>query len=134
LSLESKTVSGGTNTANAAASLDGILGFSIDKQSPTIAPRGTGNLLSAPADGTLGSLKYRAFTGPHFLDVDLGLQKKLRLTERQNVEFRAEAFNLFNHPSFFVNDQFVEAGSFFGRNISQTGTPRRVQLALYYRF
>jgi hypothetical protein len=32
--------------------------------------------------------------------VDLSLSKKLRISERMNVQFQAQAFNLLNHPQF----------------------------------
>jgi len=38
--------------------------------------------------------------GPHFSNVDLALDKHFPIRERYMVEFRAEAFNVFNHPSF----------------------------------
>jgi hypothetical protein len=38
--------------------------------------------------------------GPHYSDVDLALNKHFPIRERYVVEFRAEAFNTFNHPSF----------------------------------
>ena len=38
--------------------------------------------------------------GPHYSDVDLALNKHFPIRERYIVEFRAEAFNTFNHPSF----------------------------------
>jgi hypothetical protein len=38
--------------------------------------------------------------GPHYSDVDLALNKHFPIRERYVLEFRAEAFNTFNHPSF----------------------------------
>lgn len=38
--------------------------------------------------------------GPHYSDVDLALNKHFPIREKYVVEFRAEAFNTFNHPSF----------------------------------
>jgi hypothetical protein len=38
--------------------------------------------------------------GPRYANVDLALNKHLPIREKYVVEFRAEAFNVFNHPSF----------------------------------
>ncbi|MGA8216124.1 MAG: carboxypeptidase-like regulatory domain-containing protein [Candidatus Sulfotelmatobacter sp.] len=38
--------------------------------------------------------------GPHYSDVDLALNKHFPIREKYIVEFRAEAYNVFNHPSF----------------------------------
>ena len=78
--------------------------------------------------------------------MDFGLAKVTRITERQSIELRIEALNVFNHVSFFdgtnYNDlstgtpdtEFVINQPNFGR-ISQTfSTSREVQLGLRYRF
>ena len=38
--------------------------------------------------------------GPGFVETDLGVMKETKITERVNLQFRAELFNLFNHPNF----------------------------------
>jgi hypothetical protein len=38
--------------------------------------------------------------GPHFSNTDLAILKNFKLTEKFNLQFRAEAFNVFNHASF----------------------------------
>ena len=40
------------------------------------------------------------FLGPGYWNVDLGLTKKFDVTEKVKLQFRAEAFNAFNHPNF----------------------------------
>ena len=37
--------------------------------------------------------------GPRFQDWDMSLQKNLKWRERYNVQLRADAFNVFNHPN-----------------------------------
>jgi hypothetical protein len=140
------TYSGGTNTANVVVSPDFVTGFRMTGNGPSVIAKsainpvnGTGvggftnQVFTAPADNTLGNLRYRAFTGPNFYNVDVGLHKRIKLTERQNVELRGEAFNLFNHPNFFARDEFIDLSG-FGRNITTLGTPRQLQFAVYYRF
>jgi hypothetical protein len=52
--------------------------------------------------GTLGDLGRNVMVGPGFVETDLGVMKETRITERINLQFRAELFNLFNHPNFNV--------------------------------
>lgn len=62
-----------------------------------------------------GSLGRDVFRGPKFLQLDLGLSKSFKLTERMNLAFRAQAQNLTNHPDFdcisgnLVRKQFGKA-------------------------
>ena len=37
-----------------------------------------------------------------FVNTDFGLVKNTRIRESLNLQFRAEAFNIFNHPEFAV--------------------------------
>lgn len=45
----------------------------------------------------MGNLPRRFFYGPGLDDFDMALQKETRLTESKTLQFRVEAFNLFNH-------------------------------------
>jgi hypothetical protein len=51
--------------------------------------------------GQDGNLGRNVFRGPAFKDVDLGLFKNTKIGERLNVQFRAEAFNLFNRVNLY---------------------------------
>lgn len=53
-----------------------------------------------PAPGTYGNLPRNFLKGPVFHQFDLTLQKRFRLTERANIEFRSEIYNLFNRANF----------------------------------
>lgn len=55
---------------------------------------------SIPAPGTYGNLPRNFLKGPVFHQFDLTLQKKFRLTETANIEFRSEFYNLFNRANF----------------------------------
>jgi hypothetical protein len=51
---------------------------------------------------TPGKLCQRVFlTGPGFYRADISLSKKTHITEKVNIEFRAEALNAFNNVNFF---------------------------------
>lgn len=55
---------------------------------------------SMPAPGTYGNLPRNFLKGPAFHQFDLTLQKRFKLTETMNVEFRSEIYNLFNKANF----------------------------------
>jgi hypothetical protein len=57
------------------------------------------------------------------------------IRESQSLEFRAEAFNLLNHPNFAQPDPFITDGPGATAVITSTALPNReIQLALRYRF
>jgi hypothetical protein len=51
--------------------------------------------------GSNGNMGRNIFRGPAFYDVDLGLFKNTKVGERLNIQFRAEAFNLFNRVNLY---------------------------------
>jgi outer membrane receptor protein involved in Fe transport len=55
---------------------------------------------TSSAYGTVGNMGRNALVGPGYVETDLGVMKETRITERINLQFRAELFNLFNHPNF----------------------------------
>jgi hypothetical protein len=55
---------------------------------------------AAPPTGQFGDSGRNSLVGPKFFDWDLSFVKNTRLTERLNVEFRSEFFNILNHPNF----------------------------------
>lgn len=50
--------------------------------------------------GQPGNIGRNAIRGPGFVDFDMALSRMFRINERYSLQFRAEAFNLFNHPNF----------------------------------
>jgi hypothetical protein len=74
--------------------------------------------------------------GPGIANYDLAIYKKTAITERFNLEFRAEAFNLFNRVQFGTpNTTFSTAATTtFGQITSQLNQPRLIQLAMRLRF
>ena len=59
-----------------------------------------------------GTLGRDVFHGPAFVQLDLGLNKTFKLTERVNLQFRAQAQNLLNHPSFDCVDAGLGSSTF----------------------
>jgi hypothetical protein len=52
------------------------------------------------ASGTLGHIGRNAFLGPNLRTLDLAAVKNTRWSEQVNIQFRVEAFNLFNRANF----------------------------------
>jgi hypothetical protein len=74
--------------------------------------------------------------GPHFSNVDLGIAKTFPLVgERYHLQFRADAFNVFNHPNFGFPDTNI-ASSTFGVITTQVGQElsRVMQFSLRFEF
>ncbi|HET9711361.1 MAG TPA: TonB-dependent receptor, partial [Pyrinomonadaceae bacterium] len=84
------------------------------------------------APGTFGNAGRNILDGPGFQNVNASLVKNTALSERFNLQFRAEAFNLFNHPNFNLPDNFFPSPS-FGR-ISSARDPRHIQFGLKLLF
>ena len=53
-----------------------------------------------PANGSFGNARRNTLIGPGFANVDLSIGKEFPLTERLKFEFRADAYNAFNHVDY----------------------------------
>jgi hypothetical protein len=99
---------------------------------------------AAPASGTFGDAPRDVARGPGAWQMDFGAGKRFALTERVGLQFRAEIFNLFNHPQYGLPQATFGVQNFGA--ITQTvntttpvspvgsGTPREMQFALRLEF
>jgi hypothetical protein len=99
------------------------------------------NAFAVPAVDTWGNLGRNAGRGPGYYEIDTALQKETAITERLAVKFRAEAFNLLNHPIYGDPASDISSPASFGvittpLNTGATGigTPRRIQFMLRLEF
>ena len=85
--------------------------------------------------GQLGNVPRRFFYGPGINNFDMTLSKLLRVTESKSLEFRLDAFNVFNHAQFYgaaaVNGEVNDPN--FGQVVS-AAPPRLLQLAARFTF
>ena len=99
------------------------------------------------AENRQGRLGRNAIPGFGLTQVDLSIGRKFAITERLKVQFRADAFNLFNHPNFTNPVGYLSGGASYllstetlntglgGLNpIFQEGGPRSLQLSLRLAF
>lgn len=90
----------------------------------------------SPSDATVyGNTPRNCIIGPPQKNVDLTLGKTFQLGERQSLRFRADFFNLFNHPSFALPAApAVSSAGGLAQITSTVGTPRLIQFSLKYGF
>ncbi|WP_263417158.1 TonB-dependent receptor [Terriglobus albidus] len=82
----------------------------------------------------IGTLSRNKFTGPGYNKVDFSVFKNFSITERVKAEFRAQAYNVFNHPQF-SNPQTNAAQADFGTiNSIRQYSERQFELAGHINF
>jgi Carboxypeptidase regulatory-like domain/TonB dependent receptor/TonB-dependent Receptor Plug Domain len=82
-----------------------------------------------------GTLGRNHFYGPGYGTWDASLFKNFTLTERVKMQFRAEGFNLLNHPQYVNPDANVNDGSGFGVITTTRGfSERQIQFAFRFTF
>lgn len=93
------------------------------------------SLFAPESLGQLGNAKRRFFHGPGINNFDMTLAKSTRLTESKSLDFRVEAFNVFNHAQFYgpssVDGEINDPE--FGHIVSAQ-PPRLIQLAVKFAF
>ncbi len=86
------------------------------------------------AAGTLGNIGRDTVIGPNNVDVDAALLKDTNLNERLRMQFRAELFNIFNHPNYGLPNASVFTASGANPTAGQittiVGNSRQVQFGL----
>lgn len=111
-------------------------------------PNCRGPFCPAPA-GQQGNLGRNSLRGFPFNQIDFALRRQFNFTERVHLQFRAEAFNFFNHPNFALPENSLTS-ALFGRStrtfatglsssaglspLYQVGGPRSMQFALRLGF
>jgi hypothetical protein len=116
-----------------------------------------------PAAAHQGTESRNSLRGFSLVELDLGLKRQFNITERANLQFRAEGFNVINHPNFSnplsdmgvcslgvpcapvfgwgtsqaMLNQGLGSGNFHGTPLNglyQAGGPRSLQVALKLQF
>jgi len=62
--------------------------------------------------GTLGDARRDTLVGPRFMNLDFALLKNTKITERLQMQFRAEFFNIANRSDFFAPNASLYSGAF----------------------
>ena len=119
-------------------------------QTGQVIPSSSG-AATASAPGTdIGNVGRNCLWGPRQVNLDFALAKLFPISESRSFEFRAEFFNLFNHPNLGnpisnlnavasggkidpTTGQVINAGN-FGRIISTSNNSRIIQFGLKFNF
>lgn len=118
-----------------------LTGFSLAKFFNTAAfqaqPAGTYGAPAGSAVGTIGTLAERKnqLFGPHYRHVDVSVFKTFPVSEKMNVEFRTEAFNIANSANF-SNPNALLGSAPYGKitSLSPLYSPRVFQFALKLQY
>jgi len=102
----------------------------------------TGGPFADPGFGRLGNIGRNSFHGPSGFYSDMSVVKRFRVTEKLTAQFRADAFNVFNHVvyAFSANNGAQPCvdctGGNTGKitNIEDGLTMRQIQFALRFDF
>lgn len=96
------------------------------------APNAT-NAFAAPATYTYGNGGRNILKADKLVQLDLTVMKNFRFDEKRGLEFRAEMFNILNHPVFAAPSTAINSSS--GAQVTSTlNSARVIQLALKLRF
>ncbi len=88
--------------------------------------------VAAPAQFTFGNAGRALFTGPGLFNLDMSLLKNFAITERWNIQFRVESFNVVNRANFEDPNTVLGAPGF--GVIGAARPARSVQLGLRLSF
>ena len=92
-----------------------------------------GQMFYNPTAGGVGNLPILAFNAPSVFSVDMALSKRFSMLKKYNIEFRGEAFNLFNAVYFYMGDMNINSAT-FGRITGTAIGARVVQLTVRFDF
>ena len=81
------------------------------------------------AQGTFGTAGRSEVIGPGIFNCDFSMLKEIRFGRRPYLEFRAEAFNVLNHPNWGEPNTTLSSVA-FGRISSTRGEMRQIQFGL----
>ena len=107
---------------------------------PTLAKWFNTQCFVSPPPGELGTASRTPVYGPDFVNTDFSAIKNFRIHEGISAQFRAEFFNLFNHPQFNTPGLSSTPGAdlnspgTFGAVTSTVNNPRVIQFALRLDF
>jgi Carboxypeptidase regulatory-like domain len=94
------------------------------------------NAFIQPLPGTYGNVGRNTLEAPGLVSTDIAVARKFSLSERLNLQFRAEIFNLFNHTNLNAPNPVVyaaatgEASPTAGVITSTATSSRQVQFGL----
>ena len=98
-----------------------------------INPLGNTCVFAAQSANHFGDVRPSTLPGPSFQNIDMAVFKTFDIWRQQQLNFRVDAFNLFNIASYQPPDPGVTDVN-FGQITNTVSNPRSLQLALKYIF
>jgi hypothetical protein len=94
-----------------STSLTGYAGAAPDPNAQYIARQAGANCIPTYAGDPCGGVRHHYVFGPQFVRFDMALSKRINMTSRVFMEFRAEALNVFNNINYFGTANFGTSGT-----------------------
>jgi outer membrane receptor protein involved in Fe transport len=118
--------SGGTEFQSSGTNSFSMYNFSQIPVSEYVNPK-TGDSDFGPFPANMTGRNY--FHTPGDYDLDAGVYKSVRFTERMSLQFRLEAYNVFNHSNLYVNtgSAYIYGGA--GNITASYGVPTNALLS-----
>jgi hypothetical protein len=88
---------------------------------------------ATPAAFTFGNAGRNSMYGPSLWKTDVAMQREFPLAGRTRLEFRAEAFNVFNHTNLGTPERFVNTPQ-FGSIVMSATSARQIQFVGRLKF
>jgi Carboxypeptidase regulatory-like domain len=111
---------------------DVVPGIPVSLSNPSIAEWFNTAAFTVPPAGAFGDARRNSIEGPGSILFDMAMTKVFPMGEMRELEFRAQASNVFNHPQYATIDTVVNSPT-FGQVIS-VGAMRTIQLTARFRF
>lgn len=92
------------------------------------------NAFQMAPQGTFGNCPVGVARAPGYTNVDLMISKRVDIQGPRYAEFRIEAFNALNHPSFGPPARDISVPNTFGTITNTISSPRVVELVLKFYF
>jgi hypothetical protein len=80
--------------------------------------------------GQFGTAGRNIAIGPRYANWDVSTQKNIAFAEHRQLQFRAEFFNILNHPNFRLPDSDISSPTF--NHILAAQAPRLIQFGLKF--
>jgi hypothetical protein len=135
------TVGSANTSGSVEHRLDGYLNINNFTGAPFADPSLAAECMAAGVNAGpectrgFGNLRRNLYRGPFEQNWDFSLIKNFRITERQQLRFTTDFFNIWNHPNFAnpaATD--IENPGAFAKIVSTVGNPRLIQFSLRYAF
>ncbi len=127
------TTTGSPTNTGAGSRADVVYGAPLYPSNQSISEWFNPQAFSIPTGYRWGNSGRNILVGPHETNFDFTAQKNIPITESKTLLFRAEFFNVFNHPQFAIPASTIGSGGV--GSISATSHPaRQIQFALKFAF